>query len=143
VAKRFRQFKRVNLTAKTAELIREGLVDKTFKDHFVKKKCALDMAGMAVCRHERSGSLMVARLVESGIHVGKKRGYLDIQCPYATNDPDDYIAILDVMVQRIRSFAEVAKKQTRVAMERAANEIDHYAHRNAMEVLAEAVVDVD
>jgi hypothetical protein len=138
MAKRYREFKRINLKAKTARYVRESLVDKTFNDHY--KKCADDPD----CCHNESRSLHVARLVEANITVGKKRAYLDVPCPWFQSNPVDHVNLLETLVSRLRAFAEVAKNHgTRDACLRAANEIDDYAHRNAMEVLAETVVDVD
>jgi hypothetical protein len=145
MAKRYRSFKRINLTAKVASLLREMLVDKTFNDHFEKKKCSPDPTGLTQCGHESSGSLAVARLIEAKLSVGKKRGRLDIDCPHLTaRDPDERVATLKIMVLRVRGFAKTVKNpRTRDAMLLVAQEIEDYAHRNAMEVLAEQVVDVD
>jgi hypothetical protein len=145
VAKRFREYKRIKLTAKTAELIRERLVDKTFDDHFVKKKCAIDPTGLTQCSHQSSGTLDVARLVEAGIKIGKKRATLDLACPYSTNNATKHAYLLKQLATRLRMFAsaEKMKDQTRTAFNRAANEIQAYAERNAMEVLAEVMVDSD
>jgi len=139
MAKRFREFKRVRLTAKVARFIQESLADKTFNDHY--KKCG-DVTG---CYHCESGTLRVARLVEANITVGKKRGYLDIPCPWYQTDPTSHIGLLDILVARLRSFTKESKlnPRTRVFLEQVCVEIDAYAHRNAMEVLAETVVDVD
>jgi len=140
VAKRYRTFKRIKLTAKTATLIREKLVDKTFNDHY--KKC-VGKEFEPDCSHLESGSLFVARLVEAGINIGKKRATLDLTCPHSTNDPDGHTQTLLAFVWRLRQFSLKMKKQTRTACFRVAEIAEDYAKRNAMEVLAEAVVDVD
>jgi len=144
MAKRYRTFRRVNLTAKVAKFIRESLVDKTFNGHFKIKKCSVDPTGLTLCSHEQSRSLHVARLVEARITVGSKRGYLDVPCPYSLEDSEDHIKLLDVLVKRLKGFAETLKvPRTKDACLRACEEIDAYAHRNAMEVLAETVIDRD
>lgn len=140
MAKRFREFKRFPLTANVAQFIRESLVDKTFNDHY--KKCADDPD----CCHRESRSLHVARLVEANIQVGVRRGYLDVPCPWYQTDPEEHIELLDVFVDRLRSFAEGTKglhPRTKEVLLRICEETDAYAHRNAMEVLAETVVDVE
>lgn len=138
MAKRYREFRRINLTANVAGIIQENLVDKTFNDHL--KKCW----NSEDCCHIESGNLAVARLVEVGITVGKKRGYLDIQCPYSLSDPKGHVKALAHMAYRLSAFAKTEKNpRTRTVMERVAEEIDNYAHRNAMEIIAEQVVDVD
>jgi hypothetical protein len=141
VPRRFREFKRINLTAKTAKLIRACLADKTFNDHY--KKCSLDPTGLTLCSHQQNGNLAVARLVEAGIKIGKKRATLDVPCPYSTSDAEAHVQVLDRVVARLHAFSKNMKGQTRAAFLRAAAEIDAYAHRNAMQVLAEAVVDVE
>jgi hypothetical protein len=144
LAKRYREFRRINLTAKVAQFIRESLVDKTFNDHYTKKRCVVDPTGLTLCPHEQSRSLHVARLVESQITVGKKRGRLDVPCPYSTNNPDDMIRLLETLVYRLRDFSKKLKvARTRGAVLDVCKQIDDYAHRNAMEVLAETVIDVD
>jgi hypothetical protein len=144
MAKRYREFRRINLTAKVAKFVQESLVDKTFNDHFKNKKCVVDPTGLTLCPHELSRSLHVARLVEAGITVGKKRGYLDVQCPYSLDDSEDHIKLLDILVKRLAGFAATLKvPRTQAACLRACGEIDAYAHRNAMEVLAETVIDRD
>lgn len=144
MAKRFREFKRIRLTAKVARFVQESLVDKTFNDHY--KKCSPDPTGLTYCHHEESGTLHVARLVEPNLRVGAKRGYLDIPCPWYQPSPEDHIGLLEILVARLRNFAENTKDlnpRTRDFVLRVCEEIDAYAHRNAMEVLAETVVDVD
>ena len=139
MAKRYRQFRRINFTAKIGALIRESLVDRTFKDHF--SKCSLEERD---CSHYRSGNMGVARLVEAGITVGKKRGFLDVQCPYSLAKPAKQIRILENVVKRLNAFVEAGgTSRTKACLLAVAQEIDDYAHRNAMEVIAEQVVDVD
>jgi hypothetical protein len=133
MAKRYRDFLRVNMTAKTATFIREKVVDSTFDDHYA--KCADDPD----CHHIESGNLDVAREVEAGIKIGKKRATLDLACPYSQSDPPKQAKLLENVANRIFSFADGAKKRQLIAAcTRVAREIEIYAHRNAMEVLAEA-----
>ena len=136
MAKRYREFRRINLTAKVAAIIRKCLVDRTFDDHFGKCRDLND------CAHHHNGNMAVSRLVEAGITVGKKRGYLDVACPYSLENPDRQIRILSDLYRRLTAFATSEKNpRTRKAMLRAAQEIIDYATRNAMEVLAETRVD--
>lgn len=140
MAKRFREFKRFNFTAKIGKFIQASLVDKTFEDHY--GRCADD----PYCCHHGSGSLYVARLVEANISVGKKRGYLDIPAPCYQSKPEEQIGLLETLIHRLRAFArdtEDLNPRTREFLLKLSKEIDEYAHRNAMEVLAETVVDRD
>ncbi len=138
--KRYRQFRRVKLTAKVAKQIQDSLVDRTFNDHA--KKCW----DSTDCHHVTEGNMDVARLVESGISVGKKRGYLDVPCPYMASPnpkPEKSIQVLDCLVTRLRAFAGAEKNpRTKEAMLRCAQEVEDYAHRNIMEIMAEQVVDL-
>jgi len=142
MAKRYRQFRRIKFTAKIGALIRESLVDKTLKDHF--SKCWNHGVEDIECYHSIEGNLGVARLVEAGITVGKKRGYLDVRCPYSLSKPWRQVFLLENTVGRLRRVAEASTtKRKKDCLLAVAQEIDDYAHRNAMEVLAEQVVDVD
>jgi len=141
MAKRYRPFRRINLTAMAARKIREKLVDKTLEDHYSKCVPVKDEGYKdyeSDCPHQFPGrSLDVARLVESGIEVGKKRGKLDVPCPYTTSDPKDHIAVLVKLADRLRSFGMTEPRNMAKAFSRAADEVDAYAHRTEMEVLAE------
>jgi len=144
VAKKYRLFKRINLKAKTATAIVEQLVDKTFKDH--QAKCWSADAGCfdPACGHAVRGTLQVARLIEAQITIGVKRARLDIPCPHARGDADEQIKTLNLLAIRLRDFgARLSHKQNRLAWLAAADQVEAYANRNAMEVLAEAVVDRD
>lgn len=137
--KRYRQFRRIKFTAKIGARIREVLVDRTFKYHF--SKCGSEERD---CRHYHSGNMGVARLVEAGITVGKKRGFLDVQCPYSLSKPERQVRILENVVKRLTAFAKAGgTSRTEACLLAVAQEIDDYAHRNAMEVIAEQVVDVE
>jgi hypothetical protein len=118
------------------------VVDKTLKDHY--KKCVphLHFPEDIVCSHVGSGNLDVARAVESGIKVGKKRATLDLQCPYSLPDPTRQIILLKMIAMRISNFSKIGglSMQVRKACERVVSEIYDYAHRNAMEVLAESAL---
>ena len=137
MAKRLREFKRFALTAKTGELLRSCLVDKTFNDHFSVGKCeAADALGP--CIHERSGTLAVARLIEAGIKIGTKRATLDIPDPYCGGgDPAKQVKVLKQVAERMRAFAKSQKRQQQKAFTRLADEIDTYADRSPLVVLAE------
>ena len=140
MAKRYREFKRIKFTAVIGRAIQEKLVDKTFKHHFEEKKCSED--DTRYCIHEQSGSLKAARFVESAITVGKKRGHLDIPCPYAQSNPEAFVVFLVALAARVKGFAQVEKNsRTKGVMLRIAQEIEDYARRNAMEVLAETRID--
>jgi hypothetical protein len=145
MAKRLRDFKRISFTAKTGELIREALVDKTFHDHFKSGKCHKAMRSKQMgqviepCIHETSGTLAIARLVESEIKIGTKRATLDIPDPYCTADADATIKLLGQLAGRLMSYAAIAnlKSQTRDAIQRIGEEVQLFADRNPLVVLAE------
>lgn len=144
MAKKYRLFKRLNLKAKTATAMVEQLVDKTFNDH--QRKCWNETTGAfePSCPHWVRGTLQVARLVELNMTIGVKRAHLDIPCPYAKGDADEQIATLCLLAVRLRDFGErLSHKQCRNAWLLAAEDVEAYAKRNAMEVLAEAVIDRD
>lgn len=127
------------MTAKTAQFIVECVVDKTFKDHY--GKCKPYLAEGIVCTHIGSGNLDVARAVEAGIKVGKKRATLDLACPYSTSDPQEQIHLLELIAVRLAGFSKAkASMQVDAACSRIVGEILNYAHRNAMEVIAEAAL---
>jgi len=138
--RRYRDYLRVNMTAKTGTFIRESLVDKTFNDHFTKNKCVLDPGCLTMCSHEESGTLLVARTVEAGIKVGKKRATLDLACPYSLPEPHKQVWLLKHIAQRIEAFSKDEKRQLRSACVRIVEEIRKYADRNAMQVIAEAAL---
>jgi len=97
--RRLKDYLRVNMTAKTATFIREKVVDLTFNDHY--KRCADDPD----CCHIESGNLAVARIVEAGIKIGKKRATLDLACPYSQIDPAKHVRLLEDVAGRILDFA--------------------------------------
>jgi hypothetical protein len=133
MAKRYRNFLRVSMTAKTATFLREKVVDKTFNDHY--DRCADDPD----CHHHESGNLAVARTIEAGIKIGKKRATLDLACPFSQSVPLKHSLLLEDIASRIAEFAVFAKKkQLRTACDRVVDEIRRYARRNAMEFIAEA-----
>jgi hypothetical protein len=135
MAKRYRKFRTVRFTARTGEFLRSSLVETTFKDHA--RNCGSDPK----CRHIESGTLEIARAFENYLRIGKKRASLRLPCPYSTPKPVAQICLLQEMAERIRSFAKArAKQAVREACERIADEIDAYAGRNAMQVIAEAAL---
>ncbi len=143
MAKKYRQFKRVSFKAITAELIVKKLVDRTLQDH--NKKCWLKDEEMFLspCPHEDRRTLQVARLIDAHMEIGKKRAHLDIPCPYAGGDADEQIKVLKVLALRLLSFSEGLHYQMRKAWMKGATVISDYANRNAMQVLAETVIDRD
>jgi hypothetical protein len=143
MAKKYRQFKRIRLKAKTAKLIVEKLVDKTFADHQAKCWDEENERFDPDCGHHRRGSLQVARLIDAHIKIGVKRATLDVPCPHARGDADAQIKTLNFLAVRLRDFGKDLSAQCRRAWNAAADEIEAYANRNAMEVLAEAVIDRD
>ena len=159
MAKRYYPFKRVNLTAKTAKLISESLVDKTFQDHYamVCARCNTVFSGKrATCRHPeceseerlwkrpecgegtchhiKGGSLDVARMVEAGMKIGKRRATLDL--PFEKGH-------LLKFVDRLLAFADTWPGRVKEAAERIATEVERYANRTPLEVLAECAIDMD
>jgi hypothetical protein len=136
--KRVRDFKRIAMTAKTAKFI-EDIADKTFTAHA--RQCdEVDPADMDGCPHEQSGSLPAAQLLARGLKIGKKRATLDVKCPYSLDDPQERIRILKILAKRMRAFLTGEKRQLRDAVNRIADEIEAYADRNAMQVIAEAAL---
>jgi len=134
--RRYRDFLRIAMTAKTGTFIRESLVDKTFNDHFTKKQCDPNVP----CVHVETGTLAVARTVESGIKVGTKRATLDLRCPYSMKNPLKQVLLLKNLASRIEAFSADQKNQLQTACARIVEEIRKYADRNAMQVIAEAAL---
>lgn len=135
MAKRLRDFKRISMTAKTAEWIFANLCEKTFKDHVA--KC--DDRRAEPCYHEESLSLDVARFLADNMKIGKKRATVDFPCPYSTNDAKRQATLYDCVILRLISFSAVqGKTQVRVACERICDELQAYRNRNAMQVIAES-----
>ena len=90
--------------------------------------------------HDERADVWDLRLDSMTLNVGR---HAPVHVFLSVEDCFYYLRVLGEAIPGHWTVAEVAKKQTRAAMERAAAEIDYYAHRNAMEVLAEAMVDVD
>ena len=126
---RLRDFRRVSFTAKTGELIRELLVDRTMKDHYTQGKCD------TTCHH--IATLPIARLIEANIKIGKKRATLDIPDPYCSGDDAATIKLLKETAERLRQFAGGQKQQQQTAFTRLADEIQSFAERNPLMVLAD------
>ena len=72
--------------------------------------------------------------------IGTKRATLDVKCPYSTSDAGRHTKLLIFMAERINLFASAkgVKTQQRDALYRICEVIRVYAHRNAMQVIAEA-----
>jgi len=127
MAKRYRDFKRVRLTAKTAKKLTE-IAEKIFSDHY--DKCG---AENMPCRHMLTGSLEVARLVESKLTIASHRAHIDI--------PDDPV-IARVTAAIFRDFSQTAS-WAKPALQRIADEVDAWARRSPLEKLAEAGLELD
>jgi hypothetical protein len=141
MAKRVRDYRRIAMTAKTAQKIEEWLVDKTFFDH--KRRCLGKPAwpiSVSECPHRETLSLDVAEAIARGLVINSKRATLDIKCPYSTADADESIRVLMTMAGRLRDFSRGEKRQLKDACFRVAEEIEAYANRNAMLVIAEAAL---
>lgn len=131
MAERIREFRRLAMSAKTAQVIVE-LGRRTDADH--RAKCA-DIDGP--CPHD-GGNLAVADLIRNSIKIGQKRATLDLPDPYASDDFAMGIKVLHLFAERVKIFARREKQQTTTALERIAEEAIHYANRNPLEVIAEA-----
>jgi len=102
----------------------------------------LDCADPTImCRHEESGRLAVARTVESGLKINKRRATLDLVCPYSTDDPERQKILLKEIANCLSQFSVGMKKQITDAWQRMAKEIETYAERTEMEVIAEFALD--
>ena len=135
-----RDFRRINFTAKLGKLIAKILMDRVFKDH--ERKCVNHGYQPGdVCEHYERGTLQMAKLIEAGLTVGKKRAHLDLPCPYLTGHPNpvNFNMILRVMATRVNGLCNLVNTQrSRHALGEIAKEIREFSERNAMEVLAEA-----
>lgn len=109
------------MTARTAEVLKNRLVDLTFDHHYMQCDSEAD------CIHILSGSLAVARMLESAIHIGKKRARVDLP------DAPETIRLL---VKRLRLFAPNVAWAGK-AFERIADEAEAWAARGPLERLAE------
>ena len=138
MAKRYRSFKRVNLTAKIAKVMVDLLVDRTFKDHFLNRRCS----EWASCSHTDSRSIEVARLVESGMTIGAKRAHLDIP----SEELDVKFPTAKVLAERLLAFAhhkDVKKVGATTVFLQTAEIARNYAKRSPLERLAECGADLD
>ena len=136
MAKRFRDFRRLAMTAQTANWIMENIVDSTFKDHY--DKCEEGV----LCYHLEFNTLGVARMLESGFKIGKRRATLDIHCPWSQSDPVAHKKLLLDTCERFADFSvkKLTSRKQKV-IERLVEEIRTYANRNEMQVIAEAASD--
>jgi hypothetical protein len=119
---------RVTMTASVATKLSALLVDRTFKDHYEK----LD-SGCSVrpCYHETSRSLDVARLVESGLVIGKRRAHLDVE------DNPELVQALSNRIEQFVSAGFFARRSTG-ALRRVMYELSRWSERSPLERLAEA-----
>jgi hypothetical protein len=136
MARRIRDFLRVQMTARVARIIQHAVATRTFEDHAAKCKPD-DLA----CPHAERGTLDMARAVESGIVIGEKRAHLDLACPFSLEDSDKQILVLERLGQRIGWIADGQKEATSDAIQRIVGEILAFARRNPMLVIAEAAKD--
>jgi hypothetical protein len=136
--KRFRDFLRVSMTARTAKVLQEYVVDRTYKDH--ENKCVGRVLNEP-CPH--ATSMPGSRAVDTGLVVGKKRATLDLDCPYSFDDIEEQnaqIKMLENLAERIKRIGETRKGQVNEALVRISDEILAYAQRNPMVVIAEAAL---
>jgi len=158
MAKRYRTFKRVRMTARSAQALVKAVVDKTMKAHheMVCQKCGHEASPVSdwckkcerttlrkrksygcsqnTCTHVESGNLAVARFIESGTHISKTKGYVDL--------PGEDPKLLRLTAERIRSFAATAGKAAS-AFHRVADTAEIHARRGWLHQLAECALDVD
>jgi len=127
VGKRYRKFKRFFMTPATAEMVVKHLVDKTLEHH------ARNCGGRGDCGHATSGTLPAARVIESGMHIGKRRAHLDIP-----DDPD----LAEIISARLVGFSSVVGRAG-PAFRRIAEEVLAWAHRSPLHRLAEAGLELD
>ena len=125
MAKRFREFKRVRLTSKTAKHL-QRIAEITLLEHY--ETCRKDE-----CRHVKSGNLAVARLIESRLQVSSHRAHIDI--------PDDP-QLAQSLARRLRDFSASAA-WARTALICIADTADAWARRSNLERLAEAGLELD
>lgn len=130
---RTRDYLRISLTAKSAKVIQEYVIDRTFNDHG--KKCDPSNTD---CPHALS--LPGARAVEAGLVIGKKRATLTLQCPYSFEDANAQMELLVGLALRLKGIGQIQKGQVQAALYRVSDEISVYALRNPMVVIAEAAL---
>ena len=154
MAKRYRTFKRVRMTARSAQAIVETIVDRTFDDHFAmvcgqcskpskekfcrhcemitERKWKARSCQIGKCTHVESRNLDCARLIEAGAHIAKTKGYIDL--------PPDDPELLRLLAARIRSFVGTAGKAAS-AFARVADAAERHARRGWLHQLAECALD--
>lgn len=146
------------MTARSAQALVKAVVDKTMKAHheMVCQSCSHEASpdtdyckncerttlrkrksfacSQNTCNHVESGNLAVARFIESGTHISKTKGYVDLP----GKDPD----LLRLTAVRVRSFAAAAGKAAS-AFHRVADTAEKHARRGWLHQLAECALDVD
>lgn len=132
MAKRYRNFKRLCMSAPVAKVIEAKLVDLTFTEHY--QKCFDRGKERAGCYH----SLDVARMVAPALKIGARRATLDLP-----DDPE----LVRKFVDRLRGFIQNATdtevKKHRVALAILADEAFAWATRSPLHRLAEAGLELD
>lgn len=132
--KRYRDFLRVSMTARSAKVLKKFVVDRTFDDHAA--KCQ----GVENCPHD---NLPGSRAVDVGLQIGKKRATLDLDCPYSFDGIEEQNAQIEMLRKlaiRIKGIGQTQKGQVHAALLRIHDEIIAYAERNPMVVIAEAAL---
>jgi hypothetical protein len=132
--RRYRDFLRISLTAKSARVIQKFVVERTLEDHA--SKCV----GRENCPHD---NLPGSRAVDVGLKIGRKRSTLDLMCPYTFDDVEQqnaHVAMLKKLANRIKGIGEIQHAQVGEALLRIHDEIMAYADRNPMVVIAEAAL---
>lgn len=132
--------KRIRMTVKTARLIRTELVERVFKRHS-KSDCFSGIGvGVGVCFCESDGILPLATFLDNSISIGRISAHLDLACPYLEDDSEVQIQLLRYLISRLWVFPFKKDENTRTvkAVLRIRREIEAFANRNAMQVIAEA-----
>lgn len=132
MGKRYRDFKRVTMTASTGQYIVKLLVDKPFEVHY--DRCE----NQGWCVHDQDpSSLDIARMIEPAITVGTRRAHIDL--------PDEP-KLVKGFADRLRSFTRYQDKKmknVKRAFNRIADEAEAWATRGPLHKLAEAGLELD
>ena len=158
MAKRYRTFKRVRMTANSARMIVDLLADRTFQSHFAMEcvrcgsgpqpadneyceSCERETDWSQVyecsrrsCAHVSQRTLEIAQLIENGAHISKTKAYIDL--------PGDQPDLLRLLAERLRSFGKRAGK-SKNAFYRLADDAEHHARRGWLHQLAECALDIN
>jgi len=125
------------MTAVSARRIVELLVDLVFEEHF-----RLCDGRPWECCHGNNGELAVARLVEAGMYIGKRRAHLDIP-----DEPEN----AKLLAENLDYWSQATTwpngpphvgRHARV-FQRVAEAARNWARRSPLERLAEAALELD